>query len=232
MPKRLRFSARAAYAHLRAVDPVVARLIVEHGPYRPRPGGDPYGSLVRSIMFQQLAGAAARAIQRRFFALYGPAVYPGMRGDLAGYPGIRRRDEERTPTPLEILATTDEAFRGAGVSRQKAGYLRDLAQHCVDGTVEFHAMGELSGDEVIEELTAVKGIGEWSAHMFLMFELGRADVLPVGDLGVRKGMQVAYGLAETPTPARAKEIGEPWAPYRSVGSWYMWRAAATVTAGD
>ena len=212
MPKRLRFSARAAYAHLRAVDPVVARLIEEHGPYRPRPGGDPYGSLVRSIMFQQLAGAAARAIQRRCFALYG--------------------DEERTPTPLEILATTDEAFRGAGVSRQKAGYLRDLAQRCVDGTVEFHAMGDLSGDEVVEELTAVKGIGEWSAHMFLMFELGRPDVLPVGDLGVRKGMRVAYGLAETPTPARAKEIGEPWAPYRSVGSWYMWRAAATVTAGD
>ena len=221
MPKRLRFSARAAYAHLRAVDPVVARLIEEHGPYQPRPGGDPYGSLVRSIMFQQLAGAAARAIQRRFFALYGPA----------GYPGIRRRDEDRTPTPLEILATTDEAFRGAGVSRQKAGYLRDLAQHCVDGTVEFHAMDGLSGDEVIEELTAVKGIGEWSAHMFLMFELGRPDVLPVGDLGVRKGMQVAYGLAETPAPARAKEIGEPWAPYRSVGSWYMWRAAATVTVG-
>ncbi|MCY4615546.1 MAG: DNA-3-methyladenine glycosylase 2 family protein, partial [Chloroflexi bacterium] len=101
MANRLRFSARSAYAHLREADPVVGALIEEHGPYQPRPGGDPYAAVVRSIMFQQLAGAAARAIQRRFFALYG--------------------DEERTPDPLNILATTDEAFRGAGVSRQKAG---------------------------------------------------------------------------------------------------------------
>jgi len=211
MPARLRFSARAAYAHLRAVDPVVGALIARHGPYSPRPGSDPYGSLVRSILFQQLAGPAARAIQRRLFALYG--------------------DEERTPTPLEILATTDDAFRGAGVSRQKAGYLRDLAQHCVDGTLDFEAIELLDDREATKRLTAVKGVGEWSAHMFLMFELGRPDVLPVGDLGVRKGMEIAYRLAETPTPARAREIGAPWAPYRSVGSWYMWRAAETVTPG-
>ena len=222
MPNRLRFSARAAYAHLRKADPVVGALIEEHGRYRPRPGGDPYGSLVRSIMFQQLAGAAARAIQRRFFGLYGPA----------GYPGIRRGDAERTPTPIEILATTDEAFRGAGVSRQKVGYLRDLAQHSVEGTLDFSALDGLDDDAVTARLTAVKGIGEWSAHMFLMFELGRPDVLPVGDLGIRKGMRAAYGLAEAPTPKRASEIGAPWAPYRSVGAWYMWRAAATVTPGD
>ncbi len=209
MPNRLRFSARAAYAHLRKADPVVGALIAEHGPYQPRPGGDPYASVVRSIMFQQLAGAAARAIQRRFFALYG--------------------DEERTPDPIQILATTDEAFRGAGVSRQKAGYLRDLAQHCVDGTLDFDEMPDLDDDAVIERLTAVKGVGEWTAHMFLMFELGRPDVLPVGDLGVRKGMQAAYGLPETPTPGQAREIGATWAPYRTVGAWYMWRAVETVT---
>ena len=209
MPNRLRFSARSAYAHLREADPVVGALIEEHGPYRPRPGNDPYASVVRAIMFQQLAGAAARAIQRRFFALYG--------------------DEERTPDPLDILATTDDAFRGAGVSRQKAGYLRDLAQHCVDGTLNFEAMPDLGDAEVIERLTAVKGVGEWTAHMFLMSELGRPDVLPVGDLGVRKGMQAAYGLPDTPTPGRAREIGAPWAPYRSVGSWYMWRAVSTIT---
>ena len=184
MPRRLRFSARAAYAHLREADPVVGALIEEHGPYRPRPGGDPYASMVRSILFQQLAGAAARAIQRRFFALHG--------------------DEERTPEPLAILATSDEAFRGTGVSRQKAGYLRDLAQHCVDGALDFAAIADLDDDAVIERLTAVRGIGEWSAHMFLMFELGRPDVLPTGDLGVRKGMQAAYGLPETPTPKRAQ----------------------------
>ena len=211
MPRRLRFSARAAYAHLREADPVVGALIEEHGPYRPRPGGDPYASMVRSILFQQLAGAAARAIQRRFFALHG--------------------DEERTPNPPAILATSDEAFRAAGVSRQKAGYLRDLAQHCVDGALDFAAIADLDDAAVIERLTAVRGIGEWSAHMFLMFELGRPDVLPTGDLGVRKGMQAAYGLPETPTPKQALAIGAPWAPYRTVASWYMWRAVETITPG-
>ena len=209
MPRRMRFSLRSAYAHLREADPVVGALIEEHGPYRPRPGGDPYASMVRSIMFQQLAGAAARAIQRRFFALYG--------------------DEERTPEPDAILATSDEEFRRTGVSRQKASYLRDLAQHCVDGSLDFAALEDLDDETVIERLTAVRGIGEWSAHMFLMFELGRPDVLPVGDLGVRKGMQAAYGLPDAPTPARAREIGAPWSPFRTVGSWYMWRAVETIT---
>ena len=211
MPRRPRFSVRAAEAHLRAADPVVGALIAEHGPYRPRPGGDPYGALVRSIMFQQLAGAAARAIQRRFYALHG--------------------DGERAPSPAAILATDDGAFRAAGVSRQKEGYLRDLARRVAGGEIDFAALEDLGDAEAAARLTAVRGVGEWSAQMFLMFELGRPDVLPVGDLGVRKGMRAAYGLAETPPPARAREIGAPWAPYRSVGSWYMWRAAETVTPG-
>ncbi len=208
MANRLRFSARTAYAHLREADPVVGALIAQHGPYAPRPGGDPYASLVRAILYQQLAGSAARAIQRRFYLLYGD-------------------DQERTPTPADILGTSDEALRGAGVSRQKAGYLRDLAQHCADGALDFARIAKLPDDEVIEQLTAVHGVGEWTAQMFLLSELGRPDVLPIGDLGVRNGMQVAYGLADSPTPARAKEIGAPWAPYRSVGSWYMWRAVST-----
>ena len=211
MPGRPRFSVRAAEAHLRAADPVVGALIAEHGPYRPRPGGDPWGALVRSILFQQLAGAAARAIQRRFYALHG--------------------DAERAPPPSAVLAADDEAFRAAGVSRQKAGYLRDLAQHVAGGAIDLAALGGLGDAEVAARLTAVRGIGEWSAQMFLMFELGRPDVLPVGDLGVRKGMRAAYGLAETPPPARARGIGAPWAPYRSVGSWYMWRAAETAAPG-
>jgi DNA-3-methyladenine glycosylase II len=210
MAERLRFSAGAAYRHLRNADPVVGGLIDTHGSYQPRPATDPYASLVRTILFQQLAGAAASAIQRRLYALYGG-------------------DETRTPTPMELLATTDEAFRGAGVSRQKAGYLRDLAQHVVDGSLDFEGIGDAADEEVAERLTAVKGIGEWSAHMFLMFQLGRPDVLPVGDLGVRTGMRIAYGLEETPGPKEALTIGEPWAPYRSVASWYMWRAAETVT---
>ncbi len=209
MAERLRFSARAAYRHLRQADPVIGRLIEEHGPYQPRPSIDPYASLVRTILFQQLAGAAASAIQKRLYAMHG--------------------EESRTPTPRELLETSDEDYRSVGVSRQKAGYLRDLAQHVVDGELDFDHIDEWPDDEVSDHLTAVKGIGEWSAHMFLMFQLGRPDVLPVGDLGVRIGMRVAYDLDETPTAKAALGIGEPWHPYASVASWYMWRAAETFT---
>ncbi len=201
---RLPFSPARAYAHLRTADPVIGALIEEWGPYRPRPGADPWSNLVRTILFQQLAGSAARAIQRRFYALHGA--------------------EDRVPTPAEVLATTDDAFRGAGVSRQKAAYLRDLAAHVLDDRLDFEALRRAPDTEVIAAVTAVHGLGEWSAHMFLMFELGRPDVLPVGDLGVRAGMRIAYGLEAMPTPREARVIGEPWAPYRSVGSWYMWRA--------
>jgi len=206
---RLRFSAARAYRHLREADPVVGALIEAHGPYRPRPTVDAWSSLVRTILFQQLAGAAARTIQRRFYALHG--------------------DEARTPTPLEVLETSDEAFRSVGVSRQKASYLRDLAAHVLDDRIDFAALEHAPDLEVVQALTAVRGLGEWSAHMFLMFDLGRPDVLPVGDLGVRLGMARAYGLRSTPTPKEALAIGTPWAPYRSVGSWYMWRAVETVT---
>lgn len=209
MAQRLRFSAAAAYRSLREADPVIAALIKTHGPYRPRPSGDPYAQLVRAIMYQQLAGPAAAAIMRRFFLLHG--------------------DEDQTPTPKQILRTSDKRFRGAGVSRQKTGYLRDLALHIDSGSLDFDGIDALSDAEVIERLTAVKGIGEWTAHMFLMFQMGRPDVLPVGDLGVRKGMRIAYRLRQEPTPKRALKIGAKWAPYRSVASWYMWRVADTAT---
>jgi DNA-3-methyladenine glycosylase II len=210
MARRLRFSAGHAYRHLKSADPVLAALIERWGPYRPRPGSeDPWAALVRTIMFQQLAGNAARAIQRKFFAMYGL--------------------EGRPPAPAQVLETTDEQFRAAGVSRQKAGYLRDLARHVLEGKIDFAALERASDEEVVREITAVRGLGEWSAHMFLIFDLGRPDVLPVGDLGVRLGMKAAYGLEATPTPKQALVIGEPWAPYRSVGSWYMWRAVETVT---
>ncbi len=197
--------------HLRQADPVLARLIDECGPYVPRSPGDPYEALIRSIMFQQLAGAAASAILGRLLALYG--------------------SDGRFPTPGELLATTDEQFRAAGVSRQKAGYLRDLAEHIRSGRLDLRGMAASDDAEVIERLTAVRGVGVWTAQMFLMFQLGRLDVLPVGDLGVRRGMQVAYGLDDTPSPAEATAIGEPWCPYRSVGAWYMWRAADIRTPG-
>jgi DNA-3-methyladenine glycosylase II len=203
-----RFSFEEAAAHLSRVDPVVGGLIDRHGPYAPRLSPDPYARLVTAILFQQLAGNAARAIMRKWLALYG--------------------SEERVPSPEEILETTEEQFRAAGVSKQKASYFRDLALHISEGRLDFERIEEQSDDEVIAKLTAVKGIGVWTAHMFLMFHLARPDVLPIGDLGVRNGMRAAYGLEATPTPKQAAEIGERWRPYRSVGSWYMWRAAETV----
>ena len=202
------FDVEEASAQLRAVDPVIAGLIDRFGPYEPRWHADAYSRLLTSILFQQLAGNAARAIQRKWLALYG--------------------DDGQFPTPEEILETTEDQFRAAGVSRQKAGYFRDLALHVVEGKLDLDHIHDLSDDDVIEHLTAVKGIGTWTAHMFLMFHLGRPDVLPVGDLGVRNGMRVAYGLEAPPTPKQAAEIGERWRPYRSVGSWYMWRAMETV----
>ncbi len=202
--RRLPFSLTRAEAHLRAADAVLARLIDVHGRFLPRPGGDPYNSLLRTILHQQLAGPAARTIERRWRALYG--------------------DEQTVPAPAAVLATSDEVFRSAGVSRQKAAYLRDLAAHVADGGLDFAAFARSTDDEVLQALTAVHGLGTWSAQMFLMFELGRPDVLPVGDLGVRRGMQLAYGLPEEPSLDRVREIGAAWAPYRSVGSWYMWRA--------
>jgi len=198
------FSIEEALAHLRATDAALGALIDRVGAYDAPRRSDPYAALVRAILFQQLAGAAATAIQRRFFALYS--------------------DEDKPPSPPQLLETSDEQLRSAGISRQKAGYLRDLAAHVADGRLNLQELPSLSDIEVIERVTAVKGLGEWSAHMFLMFHFGRPDVLPIGDLGVRHGMRITYGLPEVPTPKEALAIGAPWAPYRSVGSWYMWRA--------
>jgi 3-methyladenine DNA glycosylase/8-oxoguanine DNA glycosylase len=198
----LQFDLDEATNHLRSVDPVLAGLIDAHGRYDVSVREDPYHALLRAILFQQLAGAAANAIQKRFHALYG----------------------DRPPAPQELLDTSDEDLRAAGLSRQKMGYMRDLAMHVLEGTLDLDQIRELDDAEVTKQITAVKGLGEWSAHMFLMFHLGRPDVLPIGDLGVRNGMKAAYRLEESPTPKQALEIGARWAPYRSVGSWYMWRA--------
>lgn len=203
------FSVDAALAHLREVDPQLAAIMDRVGDYNPTIRRvDPYASLLRTILFQQLAGAAANAIQRRFLALYG--------------------DDGQPPAPEQLLATSDEDLRGAGISRQKISYMRDLALHVHEGRLDLDELVHLEDEEVVRRITAVKGLGEWSAHMYLMFHLGRPDVLPVGDLGVRNGMRITYALEATPTPKQALEIGARWAPYRSVGSWYMWRAGEPV----
>lgn len=200
--------ARAART-LRRRDPVLGDVIRRVGPPALRRRGSVYRSLLRAILFQQLAGAAARAIEGRFVALYGG----------------------RYPLPEALLATRAPTLRRAGLSRQKIAAMRSVAQSFRDGEVRPRRFPHMSDAEFVEAVTRLRGIGEWTAHMTMMFSLGRPDVLPVGDYGVRKGMQALYGLAELPKPAEMERIAEPWRPYRTVASWYVWRHLDPVTGG-
>ena len=196
-------------AHLRRADPVLKTLIDDFGGPLPadedgrgRPV-DHYGALVRSITGQQLSVKAAAAIWNR----------------------VLERFDGRTPTPEQILADDPDELRTAsGFSRAKVAYLRSLAEHVLSGELELDRLGDMPDAEVIRELTAIKGIGEWTAHMFLMFTLHRADVLPTGDLGVRNAARRAYGLEATPLPAQLEQIAEPWRPYRTRACLYLWRS--------
>jgi DNA-3-methyladenine glycosylase II len=191
----------AALAHLRAADPVLARLLDEHGapdlrrdPSRPAPS-DHYGALVRSIVGQQLSVLAARSIYRRLVEYFGG----------------------HTPSPREVLAADPDEMRvAAGLSRAKTTFLRSLAEHVIAGELELERLDDLPDEEVMAELVAVKGIGEWSAHMFLMFQLERPDVLAVGDLGIRRAAERAYGLDHLPTEDEMARLAERWRPYRSL----------------
>jgi DNA-3-methyladenine glycosylase II len=174
---------------------------------RGRPA-DAYGALLRSIVGQQLSTKAARSIYDRVTALFGG----------------------RTPSPEELLAYDPEELRGAGLSRAKVTYMRSLAEHVVDGSLELDRLNELSDEEILTELTAVKGLGAWTAHMFLIFHLQRPDVLPVGDLGVRNAARQLYDLDELPKPAELEALGEPWRPYRSLASLYLWRSLDNAPA--
>jgi DNA-3-methyladenine glycosylase II len=208
MRKRaLPYDAAAARKHLARVDPVMRDIVRVVGPYELEARGEPYQALLRSILYQQLAGPAAAAIERRLLALF----------------------DARIPTPDELLTLSDDHFRAAGVSRQKAGYMRSLAEHFLSGVLSDRVLKLASDDDVIEHVTQVKGIGRWTADMLLLFCLGRPDVLPVGDLGVRSSMRHAYGLDELPKPAEMEAIAESWRPYRSAGTWYLWRRTDVVT---
>jgi DNA-3-methyladenine glycosylase II len=193
--------------HLRRRDPVMRELIERLGKLdlearrRGRPT-DAYGMLVRSIVGQQLSTKAARTIYERLTALF----------------------DGGTPTPQQLLDADPDAIRAAGMSRPKIAYLRSLAEHVLSGELELDRLDELSDDEIVAELTAVKGLGVWTAHMFLIFHLSRPDVLPVGDLGVRNAARAVYDLDTLPTPAELEEIAEPWRPYRSLGALYLWRS--------
>ena len=200
-----------ALAALRKADAVMARLVAEHGPLdererrRGRPG-DAYGALVRSIVGQQLSTKAARTIYERVSELFGG----------------------RTPTPRELLEVDPELIRAAGLSRAKVAYLRDLAEHIEDGELELHKLTELPDEEVSAQLTAIKGLGRWTVDMFLIFHLGRPDVLPVGDLGIRRAVQVEYELGELPSPPELERIAEPWRPHRSLACLYLWTSLDNV----
>jgi 3-methyladenine DNA glycosylase/8-oxoguanine DNA glycosylase len=194
---------RKATARLRRSDPVLAAIMRDVGPCRLRTdeGGGAFASLVESIVYQQITGKAAASIYRRVRTLVG----------------------RRHPRPQDILAATVDALRQAGLSRQKALYLRDLSERVRDG-LKLRALGRLENEAVIEALTEVKGIGRWTVEMFLIFRLGRLDVLPVHDYGIRKAMQRAYRFRKLPDPDRMRRLAEPWRPYRTVACWYLWRS--------
>ena len=193
-------------AELRAADPVLGRLIAEVGLFRPdwTLSASPYEGLFRSIVYQQLSGKAAATILRRVLALFGNGAIP---------------------PPERLLEISDQALRGAGLSRNKTAAIRDLATRAREGTVPDRAQARRLPDEVlIERLTTVRGVGRWTAEMLLMFGLGRPDVLPTSDLGIRKGFQRVYAMRRLPAEVTIERQGRRWAPYRTVASWYLWRA--------
>jgi DNA-3-methyladenine glycosylase II len=192
---------RKAIIHLKRTDPVLASIIKKVGPYRIDYREPTFANLVRSIVYQQLSGRVAIVIFNRLV-------------EAAGSP----------LTPARILKLTPEKLRAIGLSRQKSSYILDLARHTKAGSIAFETIHELTDDAVIEHLTTVKGIGVWTAHMFLIFALRRNDVLPTGDLGVRMAIRKAYNLAELPKPAEIEALAQAWRPYCSVAAWYLWRS--------
>jgi DNA-3-methyladenine glycosylase II len=193
---------RKAIRHLQAADPVMGGIIQQVGPYRIEFRDPGFETLVKSIVYQQLSGRVAQVIFGRLVA----AVPGGLL------------------TPENILALRPAKMRTLGLSKQKTAYIRDLARLTRAGTVDFAELPALPDGEVIERLTKVKGVGVWTAHMFLIFALRRTNVLPSGDLGIRAAIRKAYGFAELPKPAEIEVLGERWRPYCTVAAWYLWRS--------
>ena len=208
-------TAAAARRALAKGDPTMAALIERIGKIdieerlrrrsEERPA-DAYGALLRSIVGQQVSTKAARAIYNRVLELFGG----------------------KTPSPQRLLKVSEEELRGAGLSGRKVEYVRDLARHVIDGELELDRLEQLDDEQVIEEIVAVRGLGRWTAEMFLLFHLERPDILSGGDLGIRKAIQLEYGLEEMPTPQETVAFGERWAPHRSLASIYLWESLAAV----
>jgi len=193
---------RKAILHLKKADPVIGSMIERVGPYRMEYRDPTFETLVRSIVYQQLSGRVASVIFKRL-----ADAVPG-----------------KGMTPAGILKLTPARMRKCGLSKQKTAYIRDLARKTVKGLLSFDGLPALADDQVIEYLTQVKGIGVWTAHMFLMFALERPNVLPTGDLGIRTAIRKAYGLEELPPAKQIEELAATWHPYCSVASWYLWRS--------
>jgi DNA-3-methyladenine glycosylase II len=209
----LSLAGRKAIAALREADPVMARLIDEHATLVRRDlkrerAGDAYGALLRSIVGQQLSTKAASTIYGRMIDIFGG----------------------HAPTPKQLLAADPEEIRAAGLSRPKIAYLRDLAQHVEDGTLELDRLDELPDEEVSAQLTAIKGLGQWTADMFLMFHLRRPDVLPVGDQGIRRAVQVQYRMRKLPDPKRLEKVARPWRPHRTLACLFLWSSLDNAPA--
>lgn len=193
-------------AHILKVDPAFGRIVAAAGPFAPRqPDGDYFNTLARAIVFQQLAGRAAAAIHGRFVALY-----------------------DGKPTAGAILQTSPEQLRAVGLSGNKTASILDLAQKTSDGTVPLERIEQLDDEDIIARLTQVRGIGRWTTEMFLIFHLGRPNVWPVDDYGVRKGFATIHSLPEPPKPKQLQQQGEIYRPHRTVAAWYCWRAVETV----
>jgi DNA-3-methyladenine glycosylase II len=195
--------ARKARLHLSKVDPILARIIAQVGALGIQPRRERFQALARAIIFQQLAGAAANAIYGRFVALF---------------PGVE------FPSPEQVLAKTDAELRAVGLSEKKALYIKDLAAHIRDGKLNFHLFHKMTDEEIIAHLIMVKGIGRWTAEMFLMFNLGRPDVMPADDLGVQNAIRRHYKMRQRPNRKRLLKHAERWRPYRTAAAWYLWRS--------
>jgi DNA-3-methyladenine glycosylase II len=201
-PSRVPY-ARSARLHLSKADPILARIITEVGTLGIVPRIERFQALVRAIIFQQLAGAAANAIYNRFVRLF-----PGP----------------NFPSPEQVLAKSDAELRSVGLSEKKALYIKDLAAHIKDGKLNFHRFHRMTDEEVIADLTQVKGIGIWTAEIFMMFNLGRPDIMPADDLGVQNAVKRYYRMRKRPNRKRLLKLAERWRPYRSAAAWYLWRS--------
>jgi DNA-3-methyladenine glycosylase II len=191
---------RSAVRHLKQADPILCAIIDRIGACRMEYGPPEFHSLAEAIIYQQLNGKAAVTIFNRF-------------AELAGKP----------LTPDGILKLTDEQMRGVGLSKQKSSYLKDMAERAARGELDFARLADMTDDDVIEHLTQVKGVGVWTAHMFLMFTLRRPNVLPTGDFGIRMAMKKHYRKRKLPNPAQMEKIAKCWEPYRSIACWYLWK---------